>query len=81
MDIFNISVSNQCVSLNSINDTLIWPENSINNTIEVLPLMYPPFVTYTEHGINSGNTSILYYQYCGPLIVLIKMFAIYIKAK
>ena len=81
MDTFNITNSNQCVDLNSINDTLVWPENSINNTLEIQPFMFPPFVIYKEHVIESGNTSLLYYQYCVPLIVLIKMFAIYIKAK
>ena len=43
--------------------------------------MWPPIITYKEQLVIYGNTSILYYQWCGPLIVLLKHFAIYIKAK
>ena len=75
------SNNHQCVQLNSINDTLDWSESSANFTIQVQPNMWPPIITYKEQWIISGNTSILYYQWCGPLIVLLKHFAIYIKAK
>ena len=75
------SNNHQCVELNSINNTINWSENSGNFTIEVQPNMWPPIITYYEQLVMSGNTSILYYQWCGPLIVLLKHFAIYIKAK
>jgi hypothetical protein len=66
---------NHCVNLTSINDTVFWANNSTNTTIEVQPIVWPPFVNYNEELIKIGNTSILNYQYCGPLLFMIKTFA------
>jgi hypothetical protein len=77
--------SDQCVELNSENDTLFWANTPTNYTIQVQPHIWPPLLTYKEYNhfsyIKKGNTSILYYQYCGPLIVLLKVFAKYINVK
>jgi len=74
-------VENQCVHLNSINDTVFWGNNSTNDAIIVQPAMWPPFVIYEEESKAAGNSSILYYKYCGPMIVLLKYFAKYINVK
>ncbi len=77
----NPHINSNCVNLSSINNTLFWGNNSTNLTIDVLPNYWPPIITYEEQLINDGNISILYYQWCGPLIVILNMFAKQMNAK
>ncbi len=73
--------SDQCISLNSINDTVFWANTPTNYTIEVQPFMWPPLLTYKEEVIETNNTSIIFYRLCGPLVVLLRLFAKFINAK
>ena len=66
---------NHCVNLTSTNNTIFWGNNSTNTTIDVEPIAWPPFVTYNEKLIKTGNTSTLIYQWCGPLLFMMKIFA------
>ncbi len=72
---------NNCVNLSSINNTLFWGNNSTNLTINVQPLMWPPIVTYNEKLIKTGNVSLLYYQWCGPLVFVLNIIAKQMNAK
>ena len=68
-----------CVELNSVNDTTDWALNATDSPYDVYAISMPPFLSYKELDVYmSGNTSILYYRYCGPLLVLMKVFAKYI---
>jgi len=68
-----------CVSVNEINDTTVWTNNTSDSPLEALLGAFPVLSTYNEWTVMSGNESILYYQYCGPLIMLLKTFAEYIN--
>ena len=81
MDYKHYYQSSQCVELNSINDTIILEQNLNNDVVDIQPFMYPPLIAYEEELVTTGNISILYYQYCGPLIVLIKLFSKYTEYK
>ena len=41
--------------------------------IGVEPSAYPPYILYAEWKF--GNTSTLYYQWCGPMMILFRVFA------
>ncbi len=77
----NSNIYNNCVNLSSINNTVFWGNNSTNLTIDVLPNMFPPLITYKEQLIKTGNLSILYYQLCGPLILMLNTIAKRMNAK
>ena len=74
-------MNNNCVKLSTNNQIVYWGENSTDLLIDVQPIMWPPIITYSEHLIEKENTSILYYEWCGPLILIIKEFAKSVKAK
>ena len=74
-------IYHNCVNLTSINDTVFWSNNVTKPTIVVQPINWQPFVTYVEDLKSTGNTSLLHYQYCGPLIFMLKIFAIQMSFK
>jgi len=75
------SVYNNCVNFTYINDTVLWANNSTNLTIDVQAFMWPPFITYNEKVIQTGNSSVLHYEWCGPLIFTLIQIAKYMNAK
>jgi hypothetical protein len=77
----NPYVYNNCVNLSSISDTVFWGNNATNLTIDVQPVMWPPIITYKEQLIKTGNVSLLYYQYCGPLMLMLNIIAKQMNAK
>jgi hypothetical protein len=77
----NSYVYNNCVNLTSINNTVFWGNNSTNLTLDVLPFMWPPIITYKEQLKNTGNVSLLYYQWCGPLMLIMSTIAKQMNAK
>lgn len=77
----NTYIHNNCVTLTSINNTIFWGNNSTNYTIDVQPYMWPPLITYEEQLIKTGNISILYYEWCGPLMLIMNIFGKQMNAK
>ena len=68
-----------CVSLNTINETTNWAKNSTITPMYAVSFAFPPFLTYEmlkEVNLTEDN-SIIYYKYCGPLLLLLKTFAEY----
>ncbi|CAG2102210.1 unnamed protein product [Medioppia subpectinata] len=56
-----------------------WAFNATKKPLEALMSVYPPLLTYNEWETVSGdNTSVLYYQYCGPFILLLRTLSSYI---
>jgi hypothetical protein len=78
MNIDHYRIDN-CVNLIPNNDTVSY--NSTSLTMEVQPLMWSPILTYREERIEFDNSSVLHYEWCGPLILLMKIFAKHINAK
>ncbi len=70
-----------CVSLNSEQTVTKWTDNSTAQPFDAMSLIYPPILSYTEWETTDDNTSLLHYQYCGPLIVLFKCFAQHINTE
>ena len=68
-----------CLTLNSLQMVTNWTNNSEDSPLYIMGFIYPPYLDYTDWEITEHNTSILYYQFCGPLIVLMKCFAKYIN--
>ena len=64
-----------CVTLNEFDIITKWTLNSTEPALNFNTLMYPPLLTYTDWHITNNNTSLLYYQFCGPLIVLLRTYA------
>ncbi len=77
----NTNINNNCVNLSSVNNTVFWGNYSTNLTIDVQPNVWLPIVTYKEQMIKIENLSILYYQWCGPLILMLNIFAKQMNAK
>ena len=74
-------INNNCVNLSSENQTVYWGNNSPELTLQIQPIIMPPIVTYTEQLHTTGNYSILYYQWCGPFMLIIKELAKRVNAK
>ena len=70
-----------CVSLNSEQTVTKWTVNSTAQPLDFMVVLYPPFVKYTDWYTTDGNTSLYNYQFCGPLIVLLKCFAQHINTE
>ena len=70
-----------CITLNSLKNTTDLAINSTSEPISTLVMYYPPYLLYTDWEIKEVNKSILYYQFCGPLIVLLKSFAKHINTE
>ena len=68
-----------CVSLNSEQMITKWTDNSTTQPLDFYLFFYPPFITYNEWYTTDGNTSLYNYQFCGPLIVLLRCFAQHIN--
>ena len=65
-----------CVTLNSMQSVTNWAINATASPIYVYPISWPPFLTYKEWEINhENNETIVYYQYCGPFILLLRALA------
>jgi hypothetical protein len=77
---YNFYNMDNCVNLTPNNNTVFW-SNNLTNLIEVQPIEYRPFLTYKQEMIKHGNYSVLNYEWCGPLILLVKLFAQHINAK
>ena len=82
---YNI-LHNNCVNLNSENQIIYWANNNNNNnrtdpTIAIQSLIWPPIITYKEVNISNGNSSVLHYQWCGPMMLIVEEFAKRINAK
>ena len=60
-----------CVTLNELETTSKWAVNSTEPALNFNVLMFPPLLSYTDWHITRDNTSLLYYQFCGPFIVLL----------
>ncbi len=73
-----VKMKNNCVELSTDNQIVYWGGNTTNLLLKVQPFMWPPIITYTER---YENISILHYEWCGPLMLIIKEFAKSIKAK
>ena len=71
----------RCVTLNTINDTTNWAKNSGNTILNIMPVVFPPLLTYEELKIIniSDDDAIIHYRYCGPMIILLKSFAQFIN--
>lgn len=76
-----MNIHNNCVNLTSNNDIVFWGNNSTHMIIHVQPVMWPPFVSYEEKIVKLNNSSILYYKWCGPLILMLNIFAKRMNAK
>ena len=72
-------MNTNCVELNELNDTTVWTNNSRDSPLNALLIGFPVLSAYNEWTVMSGNESILYYRYCGPLIMLLKLIAEYIN--
>ena len=70
-----------CVTLTSLKNTTDWAINSTTEAMDVLALFYPPYLSYNDWEMTVDNTSILYYQFCGPLILLLRRFSERINTK
>jgi len=55
--------------------------NGTDLTIEIQSSMWPPIITYAEDNITNGNSSVLHYQWCGPMMLIVKEFAKRVNAK
>ena len=64
-----------CVSLNSEQTVTKWTDNSTAEPFDFFVLVFPPLLSYNDWYTTDGNTSLNNYQFCGPLIVLLKLFA------
>ena len=75
-----------CITLNPYHNTTDWVTNATNSPIDVILIVYPPLLSYREWEVNTtgqgvNNNTLLYYEYCGPFVVLMKAFAQYIGTK
>ncbi len=70
-------MNNNCVKLSTDNQIVYWGGNSSDLLLEVQPSLWPPVITYKENLIKE----ILHYEWCGPLMLIIKEFAKSVKAK
>jgi hypothetical protein len=70
-----------CVNFTSDNQLVLWGNNSTDLIINVQACMWPPVITYNEKLITNGNSSVLHYIWCGPMILIVKEFAKRINAK
>ena len=68
-----------CISLNSEQTVTKWTDNSTAQPLELIIMLFPPILTYTDWYTTDGNTSQHNYQFCGALIVLLKLFAQHIN--
>ncbi len=76
-----IEINNNCVKLSNEQQIVYWGGNTTNLLITVQPLFSPPYITYSEELKKEGNLSLLHYEWCGPLLLIIKEFAKSLKAK
>ncbi len=76
-----IKMNNNCVKLSTDNQIVYWGGNSTDLLLKVLPTQWPPLLTYRETLIKVGNISVLHYEWCGPMMLIIKEFAKTVKAK
>ena len=70
-----------CVTLNSMQTTSKWTDNSTEKPLDFMALVYPPLLTFNDWYTTDGNTSLYNYQFCGPLIALLKCFAQHINTE
>jgi len=77
----SIERDNNCVKLSDDKRIVNWGGKSTDLLINIQPSYYPPFITYSETLIKEGNVSLLYYEWCGPLMLIIKEFAKSVHAK
>ena len=76
------NIQNNCINISSENQIVFWANNNnTDNIIEIQPQMWPPIMTYSENIINNGNHSLLNYQWCGPMMLIVKEFAKRVNAK
>ncbi len=76
-----IKMKNNCVKLSTDNEIFYWGGNSTDFLLKVQPNMFPPIITYSERYIKEGNISVLHYEWCGPMMLIIKEFAKSVRAK
>ena len=72
-------MNKSCLTLNSLQNTTQLAVNSTADPIDVLAAFFPPLLTYADWVITENNNSILFYQFCGPLVVLMKTFAKFVN--
>ena len=68
-----------CFKLNSINYTTQWAINSSESPLSAYIMPVPALISYKERTVMSSNESIIYFEYCGPFVMLLKAFAEYIN--
>ena len=71
----SLNVNKSCVTLNSNRSTTNWAINSTAEPIDVMSFIYPPLILYNDWDIIEDNITLTYFQFCGPLIVLLREFA------
>ena len=77
-------LQNNCVNLTYENQIVYWANNNNNDsklTIDIQAIMWPPIITYDECNRTDGISLVLQYQWCGPLMLIIKEFAKRINSK
>ena len=70
-----------CLTLNSRQTVTNLTNNSSGPPLFILAFFLPPYLDYTDWEIAEQNSSVLYYQFCGPFIVLMRCFAEYINTE
>ena len=71
----SFDVNRSCVTLNTNQITTNWAINSTAPPIFTADFMYPPLLIYNDWNITEDNSTITYYQFCGPIIVLLREFS------
>ena len=61
----------------TIDLTTNWAVNATHIPLEIIVWVYPPLVFYTEWKTFEDNDEVFKYQFCGPIINLLKTFAIH----
>ncbi len=76
-----MKMNNNCAKLTYDNQIVYWGWNTTELLFDVQPNMWPPVITYSEHWIEKENISVLHYEWCRRLMLIIKEFAKSVKAK
>lgn len=69
----------RCIELNSVNDSTDLFPNSSLRPLNLFSVSLPPLLTYSDREVMVDNETVLYYSFCGPLVLLMKTLAQYMK--
>ena len=75
-------IQKNCANFSSENQIVICANNNeTDNIIGIHSMIFLPIMTYSETMKNISNITKIYYQFCGPMILIAKEFAKKINAK